>query len=186
MPAVLLPSKRRSAIVKDQTEEQKRIVANASAKGEAALFKTETDKDGKTHLVVDKVARANFKGEHSVGFEKLVKTIDNEHTATVSIAATATNPDTGETRDVAKVGNGGVTIRYTNGDADVILAPNGSASPVPLQNGGSAFAPLNIIAGHELFGHALEHMIGGNPSEPHAEQIENILRSEQNVPLRKD
>jgi len=86
----------------DKAQEQKRIVANASAKGEADLFKTNTGKDGKTRLVLDKKAAADFKGKHSVGYDKLVKAINSQKTATVSIAATFKDPKTGATIDVRR------------------------------------------------------------------------------------
>lgn len=54
------------------------------------------------------------------------------------------------------------TIKYTNGDSDVTLSPKGGTRPVALQNGGSEVPSVSIIAGHEVLGHALENMIGGD------------------------
>jgi len=59
--------------------------------------------------------------------------------------------------------------------------------PTLLQNGGvELITPKSIIAGHELLGHALENMIGGDPSEGNAKRIENQLRGEQGMLLRKE
>jgi len=82
-------------------------------------------------------------------------------------------------------------LGHSNGNAEVILSPNGGGGmlqrPVPLQNGSvERLTPLSIIAGHELLGHALENMLGGDPSEHNAEQIENQLRQEQGLPLRRE
>jgi len=44
--------------------------------------------------------------------------------------------------------------------------------------------PPSIIAGHELLGHAREGILGLPHDEFHAVQDENILRTEQNLPLR--
>ncbi len=175
----------------DKSDEQKRIVANASAKGESDLFKTNTGKDGKTKLVLDKKAAADFKGKHSVGYNKLVQAINSTKTATVIMSATVVDPQTGKTVDVSKVGGGGATLVDKNGNVTVTLAPNGAGGmfqrPVPLQNGGfERLTPNGIIAGHELLGHALEGMLGHDHSEPVAVRIENQLRQEQELPLRKE
>jgi hypothetical protein len=59
--------------------------------------------------------------------------------------------------------------------------------PVPLHDGGfERLTPNGIIAGHELLGHALEGMLGHDHGEPSAVNIENQLRQEQGLPLRKE
>lgn len=67
----------------DKEEEKKRIVMNASKKGEAALFKTVTNKQGQTRLVLDKEAAAKFQGKHSEGYKMIVQTINAARTVSV-------------------------------------------------------------------------------------------------------
>ena len=175
----------------DKAEQKKIIVANASAKGESDLFKTTTNKSGTTKLVLDKKAAAAFKGQHSIGYNKLVQAIKSDKTATVSLAATAKDPSTGKIVDIAKDTHGGITFANSSGNSKVVLSPTGGGGmfqkPTLLQNGGvELITPKSIIAGHELLGHALENMIGGDPSEGNAKRIENQLRGEQGMLLRKE
>jgi RHS repeat-associated protein len=175
----------------EKQQEQQSIVANASAKGESELFKTQTDKSGATHLKLDTKAAAAFKGTHSEGYNKLIKAISSSKVATVSVSQTVVDPKSGKTVDVTKVGGGGATLIDKNGNAKVVLSPSGAGGmlqrPLPLQNGGlERLTPNSIIAGHELLGHALEGMLGHDHSEPAAIHVENQLRQEQGLPLRKE
>jgi RHS repeat-associated protein len=156
---------------KDKAEEQKRIVQNASKKGEAALFKTQTDKNGKTDLVLDKKAAADFKGDHSKGFNMLVQAIDSKNTATVVLTET-------DSRTVPQ-GNGNFRVELDRNVTGIDqVSPLRSPEGKPIPN------PFNIIAGHELLGHARLGMEGKPNGEPEARHVENQLRKEQGLPLR--
>jgi RHS repeat-associated protein len=78
----------------DQAEERRRLAASASRKGEASLFKTVTDKSGKTTLQLDKDAAANYTGKHSQGFSMLVQAIDSKNKINVSLVDSDTNHTT--------------------------------------------------------------------------------------------
>jgi RHS repeat-associated protein len=164
---------------KAKAEEQKRITANASKKGEAALFKTVTDKSGKTRLVLDKAAAADFKGTHSAGYNLLVGAIDAKPVATVEM-----------------VDHDSTTTLYANGNATVHLDWNvsGIDKVVPLIDPKSPQKnqmPFSIIAGHELLGHALANMLhvpGANLDGPGTPVwgVEQTLRQEQGLIPRPD
>ncbi|HEX3154955.1 MAG TPA: RHS repeat-associated core domain-containing protein [Candidatus Angelobacter sp.] len=156
---------------KDRQEEQNRILQNASKKGEAALFKTETGKDGKNRLVLDKKAAAGFKGEHSKGFKMLTEAIDSKKTADVVM----TNTDS---RTVSE-GNGNFRVELDRNESGIDkVSPLRSPEGKPIPN------PFNIIAGHELLGHARLGMEGKPNGEGEARGVENQLRKEQGLPLR--
>jgi hypothetical protein len=44
--------------------------------------------------------------------------------------------------------------------------------------------PFNIIAGHEVLGHAYPRIMDWDSSEKNAREVENELRQEQGLPLR--
>jgi RHS repeat-associated protein len=161
----------------DKEEERKRLLANASKKGEAALFKTVTDKNGKTNLVLDKEAAANFQRAHSKGFNMLVQTVNSKNTVTVLMD----NMDSRTT--------------FQGSNATVFLNRNVAAieriAPMRDAQGNVVPDPFNIIAGHEVLGHARLHLLGDPAAYSDGPgsktfQIENQLRKEQGLPPRPD
>jgi len=165
---------------KDKAEEQKRIVANASKKGEAALFKTVTDKNGKTKLVLDKDKAADFKGNHSKGFNMLVQAIDAKPTITVQMID----------QDSHILSSDPTTKNITVG-LDRNVSGFDKVNPMRDANGKEVPNPFSIIAGHEVLGHARLEVLGdpgwyqdGPGSKTF--KIENILRKEQGIPLRPE
>jgi RHS repeat-associated protein len=161
-------------------EEQRRLVANASKKGEAALFKTVTDKDGKTRLVLDKGKAAAFKGSHSMGFNMLVQAIDAKPTISVEM----TNTDSHVLSHDDRTKNITVGLDQKVAGVDVW-------APMRDSNGKEISNPFSIIAGHEVLGHARLEVLGvpgwdldGSGSKTF--QIENQLRKEQGLPSRPD
>ena len=158
----------------DQAEEKKRLLINASRKGEAALFTTTTDKNGKTNLVLDKEAAANYQGEHSKGFSMLLQTIEAKNTVTLEMS------------------NFDSQISYQGRNATVSLNRNvaGIDRIAPMRDAAGSIIPnpFSIIAGHEVLGHGRLHLLGisdyadGTGSKTF--QIENQLRKEQGLPLR--
>jgi RHS repeat-associated protein len=157
---------------KDKLEEQKRITANASKKGESRLFKTVTDKNGKTKLVVDKEAAANFKGQHSAGYNLLTGAINAKPTITVEMS----DMDS-ETKAPDSKGNVTVNLDRKESAIDQI-------SPLRGYDGKKISNPFQIIAGHEVLGHAYPAIMGWDSSETNARAVENELRGEQGLPLR--
>ena len=157
----------------DKDEERNRIVANASAKGEAGLFKTVTDKSGKTTLILDKDKAAQFKGEHSAGYNWLTGAIAARPTISVQFSAGGDNVTSA--RDAA--GNVTVNLDRSVSSTDIYLPLRGySGEKIP--------NPFNIIAGHEVLGHAYPKIMGWPSDEQTARQVENVLRQEQRLPLR--
>jgi len=167
-----------SGPAEDQSEERKRLLTNASRKGEAALFKTTTDKNGKTNLVLDKEAAAKYQGKHSDGYNMLVQTINSKNTVTVQMS------------------NFDSQTSYQGNNATVSLGRNvaGIDRIAPMRDpaGNIVPNPFGIIAGHEVLGHARLHLLGDNPaayfdgSGSKTFQIENQLRKEQGLPPRPD
>jgi hypothetical protein len=165
---------------KDKNTELQRIAANASKKGEAALFKSVTDKNGKTTMVLDKAAAANFKGDHSAGYNLLTGAIDAKQTISVEMS----NHDSFTGIPDAK---GNMTVNL-----DRNVTGLDSVSPLKGFNGQNISNPFQIIAGHEVLGHAYASDILGLTKgmsygqEEHwvRENIENTLRQEQGIPLR--
>ena len=158
----------------DKAEEKKRLIANASKKGEAALFKTTTDKDGKTNLVLDKEAAAHYEGQHSKGFSMLVQTIESKNTLTM------------------KMSDFDSQTTYQGHNATVSLNRNvaGIDRVAPMRDSSGSLIPnpFSIIAGHEVLGHGRLHMLGvsdyADGPGSRTFQIENQLRREQGLPLR--
>jgi hypothetical protein len=155
----------------DKDEERKRLVANASKKGEASLFSTVTDKNGKTTLAIDQSKAADFKGEHSAGYNLLASAIAAKPTITVELS----NFDA-STRLEA---NGNATVNLNRS-----VSPLDSFSPLRGYSGQAIPNPFNIIAGHEVLGHALPGILGLPNGEDVARAVENQLRQEQGLPLR--
>ena len=166
---------------KDKQLEQQRLVANASKKGEAGLFKPVTDKNGKTTLQLDSKAAANFKGDHSAGYNLLTGAIGAKQTISVQLTSDD-RPYTG--------------IPDAKGNMSVFLPRNESAldriAPLKGLKGQDIPNPFQIIAGHEVLGHAYAGDILGMTKGMSYQQeeiwvrqnIENTLRQEQNIPLR--
>lgn len=169
-----------SGSAQDQEEEKKRLIANASKKGEAALFKTVVDKNGKTQLVVDKSAAANFKGEHSAGYNLLVGAIGAKQTITVGMS------DKDSFTGVPDA-QGNVTVNLNRNEAAL-----DRISPLRGYDGQKIPNPFNIIAGHEVLGHAYaSDILGLTKGMTYAQEevwvrqnVENTLRYEQGLPQR--
>jgi hypothetical protein len=159
----------------DQEEAKNRLLQNASKKGEADLFTTVIDKNGKTNLVLNKDAAAKFHGKHSQGFNMLVQTINSKNTVTVQM-------DNFDSRTWFQGNNATVFLNRNVAGIDVV-------APMRDANGGIVPNPFNIIAGHEVLGHARLYILGDRGA--HADgpgsktfKIENILRREQRLPPR--
>ena len=157
----------------DKEEEKKRLVANASNKGEANLFKTATDKSGKTTLVLDKDKAAQFSGEHSAGYNLLTGAIAAKPTISIQLSTGGDNVT--NARDAA----GNVTVNLDRNVSSTDIYP-----PLRGYNGEKIPNPFNIIAGHEVLGHAYPKIMGWPSDEQTARQVENILRRAQGLPLR--
>jgi RHS repeat-associated protein len=156
---------------KQKAEEQRRLAANATRTDkngvkESSLFKNVTDKNGKTTMVLDKDAAANYSGSHSQGFKDIVSTINNKDVVSVNLVNNDSNTTSFD-------GNGHFTVN---------LATNQTALDriAPMRNGNS----LEIIAGHEILGHARMGMLGvpdswrDGPGSPVFQYENNVLRPE--------
>jgi RHS repeat-associated protein len=162
---------------KDKKEELARLAANASKTDkngvkESSLFKETTDKNGKTTLTLDKDAAANFKGEHSAGYNLLTGAIDAKPTISVGLS----DKDSFTSRPDAQ-GNVTVNLNRNVSPIDMISPLRGFDEQV-IPN------PFSIIAGHETLGHAYPRIMGWPSDEQSARQVENQLRREQGLPLR--
>ena len=67
--------------------------------------------------------------------------------------------------NVARDLGGGATVKLSNGNVVIALAPEGNLTnnpphTVPGVNGSPVPDPVGIIAGHELLGHGVDHMTG--------------------------
>ena len=162
---------------KDKKEELARLAANASKTDkngvkESSLFKETTDKNGKTTLTLDKDAAANFKGEHSAGYNLLTGAIDAKPTISVGLS----DKDSFTSRPDAQ---GNVTVNLNRN-----VSPIDMISPLRGFDGQVIPNPFSIIAGHETLGHAYPRIMGWPSDEQSARQVENQLRREQGLPLR--
>jgi RHS repeat-associated protein len=162
---------------KDKDAELKRLSANASKKDknglrESSLFKETTDKDGKTTMTLDKDAAANFKGEHSAGYNLLTGAINAKPTITVGMS----NMDSYTGRLDAQ-GNTTVNLNRNESPTDINM-------PLRGLDGQRIPNPFSIIAGHEVLGHAYPRIMGWPSDEGSARQTENQLRQDQGLPLR--
>jgi hypothetical protein len=132
-------------------------------------------------MTLDKDAASKWSGDHSAGYNLLTGAISAK--ATISVEMTTTDdPHTGPAD--------------AHGNSTVYLPRNVSAldivSPLKGLNGQNVPNPFQIIAGHEVLGHAYaSHILGltrgmtYNQEERWVRQnIENTLRQEQGIPLR--
>jgi RHS repeat-associated protein len=156
----------------DQEEEKKRLIANVSKKGEAALFKTVTTPNGNTTLAVDKDKVAGFQGKHSAGYRWLVAAIEAKRTITVQLVET-------ESKTGPRDAQGNVTVSLKRG-----VDPLDKYAPLRGVDGQVIPNPFHIIAGHEVLGHALPRILGLGTDQDTAVRVENELRQEQGIPLR--
>jgi RHS repeat-associated protein len=162
---------------KEKLAEQQRLAANASKTDkngvkESSLFKQTTDKNGKTTLTVDKKAAAAYEGKHSAGYNLLAGAIDAKPTITVQMS----NFDSYTSPADAK---GNVTVNLNRNESKIdIIAPLRGLDGQKISN------PFNIIAGHEVLGHAYPRIMGWDSGEKNAREVENELRQEQGLPLR--
>ncbi len=164
---------------KQKAEEQRRLTANAGKTDkngvkESSLFKSTTDKNGKTTLTVDKAAAGKYDGAHSQGYKDIVQTINNKDVVSVNMVNTDTN-------NTQFDGNGHYTVN---------LATNVTALDriAPLKNGN----PLEVIAGHEILGHARLGMLGvpdanrDGPGSPTFQYENRVLRPGLGIGPRLD
>ncbi len=131
----------------DKAEEQRRLAANATKTDkngvkESSLFKQVTDKNGKTTMVLDKDAAANWSGGHSQGFKDIVQTINNKDVVSVNLVNTDDN-------NTHNDGGGHFTVNLARNQT-------GYDRVNPMVNGNC----FEIIAGHEILGHARMGMLG--------------------------
>jgi RHS repeat-associated protein len=162
---------------KDKLAEQQRLAANASKTDkngvkESSLFKQTTDKNGKTTLTVDKKAAAAYEGQHSAGYNLLTGAIDAKPTITVQMSNFDSYTSAADTK-------GNVTVNLNRNESQIDII-----SPLRGFNGEKIPNPFNIIAGHEVLGHAYPKIGGWDSSEKNAREVENELRQEQGLPLR--
>ena len=165
------------------TKTQRRLVSNTS-KAEQKLFKSVTDaKTGKTTLALTDAAKS-FKGTHTVAFTRLADAIGQKNVASVGIHDTFVGAD-GQSHATPL---GGITVGPAPGiagNATTTLNRNGlGAGDMSVVPGTMVPAPTNIVAAHEVMGHGLEILKGGDPTENHVWQIENQMRQEEGLPPR--
>jgi RHS repeat-associated protein len=130
-----------------------------------------------------------IQGKHTEAFTRLAAEVgDHSHTVTVQTQSTYTD-GSGPPQSIASHWGGGVTEYQANGNSLVMLAPEGNLNPNHPPgttyglNGGFVPDPPSIIAGHEVMGHAFEHMTTGHSEEPSVRHFENQMRQEQTPPL---
>jgi hypothetical protein len=133
-------------------------------------------------LSVKAGADVKFKGDHTVGYNRLTKAIASDKVETVNVAKTFTDEE--GTHDVSKEFGGGVTVSYGSGDSIIYVSPDGNPYPLKGTKDEIIPDPLSIIMGHEVLGHGLENAIHGDTSQHRAIEIENDLRREQKKPQR--
>jgi hypothetical protein len=148
----------------DKTTELQRLAANASKTdknglSESSLFKATTDKNGNTTMTLDKTAAANFKGDHSAGYNLLTGAIDAKPTISVQMSSFDSYTSPADA-------HGNVTVNLKGLDQQNI--PN----------------PFRIVAGNETPAHAYPTIMGWPSDEQSAREVENLLRQEQGLPLR--
>jgi len=171
-----------------RAETEKRILSNVN-KSERGLFTTSTDKNGKTSLVLNKDAAANFEGKHSAGFNMLTQAINSKSVASVEINDHPTMPDGHQINTGADAGGGRTVPTGQGRNINIYLSTSGDQSGVPLygyvNNQLVPIAnPVGIISGHELLGHGRLEMLGKPWGESEAVGVENQLRHEQGLPER--
>src|SRR5207302_35639 len=170
---------------KNATEANKRVLSNVS-KAERKLFRLNHDKKtGRYQLKLDTKAASSFKGEHTVGYDKLVTAVNSNKIAVVAIQSNiGEKGDDGTLRvyNVRSVFGGGTT---TTGDKDisVVLSPDGNRNEpehwhTQGPNGTKIPDSLGIIAGHELLGHGVSQITNGYSTEAGAQEVEKQLRKE--------
>ena len=74
---------------------------------------------------------------------------------------------------------GNVTVNLNRNESQIDIT-----SPLRGFNGQRITNPFNIMAGHEVLGHAYPRIMGWPSDEQNARQVENLLRQEQGLPLR--
>ncbi|MCU1304994.1 MAG: repeat-associated core domain protein [Candidatus Sulfotelmatobacter sp.] len=154
---------------------------------ERKLFTLAKNKEtGKYELRIKKNAVESFKGQHTQAFSRLQTAVDDKHTISISIQSSYNLG--GFPQDIAYGSGGGQTIQRRDGNVDVMLAPKGNTqnggAGVLGANGGWVLDPKSMIAAHEILGHAVEDITGGNTEESHVREIENEFRKEQGLPAR--
>jgi RHS repeat-associated protein len=177
---------------KDRKATAARITKNLTP-SEKKMFKVGVNEQThKTELQLK--PNANTSGEHSSAFSRLVTEVnDSDHTATVKLQSTYTDPGTGQVQSVGKDAGGGVTFSGGNlgtGNSVILLAPEGNtADPqhpgtLPGANGSLVEDKSHTVAAHELMGHGYEVMTNGHTQQGTVVQWENQMRQEQGLGQR--
>jgi len=174
----------------DRKELRGRVLFNLNRK-ERQYFTIAYDKTTKQYTLsikgnVDKALTQS----HTKAFEYLVQTIKHPDTVRVGFAEKFTTKEGAD----STYGTGATIDRphSLSGDVEVYLSRQGKGIQgreviVEGLKGEDLAAPRSIIAGHELFGHALQEMLsptGADPGEQKAIEIENDLRRGRGLPLR--
>jgi RHS repeat-associated protein len=178
---------------KDRKATAQRILKNLTPQ-ERKLFKVGVNQQThKTELQLK--PNANVGGQHGTAFNRLVTEVnDQQHTASVKLQSTYTDPQTGQQQSVGHDAGGGVTFSGGNlgqGNSRILLAPEGNTSDpqhpgtLPGQNGGLVPDQSQTVAGHELMGHGFEVMTTGHTQQNTVVQWENQMRQEQGLPPRQ-
>jgi RHS repeat-associated protein len=178
---------------KDRKATAQRILKNLTPQ-ERKLFKVGVNQQThKTELQLK--PNANVGGQHGTAFNRLVTEVnDQQHTASVKLQSTYTDPQTGQQQSVGHDAGGGVTFSGGNlgqGNSRILLAPEGNTSDpqhpgtLPGQNGGLVPDQSQTVAGHELMGHGFEVMTTGQTQQNTVVQWENQMRQEQGLPPRQ-
>jgi RHS repeat-associated protein len=170
----------------DRVDTQNRVTGTTT-KAEQKLFtRVLNPKTGKVELKIDADKAKSFKGDHTGAYNRLAGAIgDTQHTASVGIHDTYTASD-GTTQPTPR---GGITQGPPPGiagDATVSLNSKGYGNGDNSTLAGHPDVPVtnNIVAAHEVMGHAAEILKGGNPTEKNAIKIENEIRTQPNVNLK--
>jgi RHS repeat-associated protein len=174
---------------RDRRAAAARITKNLTPQ-ERAMFKVGVN--AQTHKTELQLKQgANVGGQHTSAFNRLVTEVnDHQHTATVKLQSTYTDPQTGQVKSVAHDAGGGVTFSGGNlgqGNTRILLAPEGNLSDaqhpgtLPGANGGLVEDKSHTVAAHELMGHGFEVMTTGHTQQDTTVQWENQMRQEQGL-----
>ena len=158
----------------DLDKNAKKLLLKNVSKAERKEFQVTKDADGKSVLSLKPGADANFKGDHTVGYNRLTTAINSDKVETLNVSKTYTDA-AGVSHDVGREYGGGVTLMSPNGNSTIYVSPSGNPYPLTGTNGQQISDPQSIIMGHETLGHGLENALGGDTSQHRAIEIENQL-----------
>ena len=166
----------------ERKKAEKLLLQNVSKQERKMVEVVKNQTTGKYEMKIKAGAESQFKGTHTVGFNRLSAAIATAKVITVNVSNTFTN-STGS-HNVAREFGGGATVAQSNGNSTVYVSPQGNPYQAQGTSGQNISDPKNIIMGHEVLGHGLENAIGGDTSQRRAIEIENQLRQEQHLPER--